>query len=345
MMYPFTRPARRAWMTLLLRCLLPALLLCGGMGSARADNCTASMTDVAFGPVSPIAGTDYYANGTLTVTCTVLLGSLGTAVAPGVSICVNLEGGSGGTIAVRNLQNGGVAVPFNLYRDNTYAAASVWGSTSGGAAQPVTTSMTGLLGLGSATQTFTIYGKIPASSLPSARTVNGTDTVYTADFGGAGTIQYAFYGALAPAVGCKAGTSVPFSFKATATITNNCFISTGPLAFAGDNRVLNAAVRTTGSMGVLCSAGSPYQISLNGGSVANNAGARRMASAAGGGIRYEISNTLDGPVWGDGTGGTGMVTGTGTGVQQTLRLYGRVPAQATPAPGDYKDTVTATLMF
>lgn len=336
------RAAWRVWM----KFLLPFLLLCGYMGAARADNCTASMTNVAFGAVSPISGTDYYANGTLTVSCTVALGSLGTAVAPGVSICVNLEGGSGGTIAVRNLQNGGAAIPFNLYRDNTYAAASVWGSTSGGAAQPVTTSMAGLLGLGTATQTFTIYGKIPASSLPSARTVNGTDTVYTADFSGAGTIQYAFYGALAPAVGCKAGTSVPFSFKATATVTNNCFISTSPLAFAGDNRVLNAAVRTTGSMGVLCSAGSPYQISLNGGSVANNPGARRMAGAAGGDtIRYEISNTLDGPVWGDGTNGTGMVTGTGSGVQQTLRLYGRVPAQKTPSPGDYKDTVTATLMF
>lgn len=342
MMHLFTRPARRAWMTL----LLPLLLFCGGMGTARADNCTASMTDVAFGAVSPISGSDYYANGTLTVTCTAALGSLGAAVAPGVSICVNLEGGSGGTIAVRNLQNGGASVPFNLYRDNTYAAASVWGSTSGGTAQPVTTSMAGLLGLGTATQTFTIYGKIPASSLPSARTVNGTDTVYTANFSGAGTIQYAFYGLLAPAVSCKAGTSVPFSFKATATVTNNCFISTSPLAFPGDNRVLSAAVRTTGSMGVLCSAGSPYQISLNGGSVASNTGARRMASAAGSDtIRYEISNTLDGPVWGDGANGTSMVTGTGTGVQQTLPLYGRVPAQKTPAPGDYKDTVTATLMF
>jgi spore coat protein U-like protein len=54
---------------------------------------------------------------------------------------------------------------------------------------------------------------------------------------------------------------------------------------------------------------------------------------------------LDGPIWGDGANGTGMVSGTGSGSQQTIRLYGRVPAQRTPAPGDYKDTVTATLMF
>jgi len=338
MMHLFKRPAWRAWML--------ALLLFGWIGGARADNCTASMTDVAFGPVNPVAGTDYYANGTLSVTCTATLGSLGTAVAPGVNICVNLEGGSSGTIAARNLLNGTTSLPFNLYRDTTYAAASVWGSGSGGAAQPVTTSMAGLLGLGTATQTFTVYGKIPAASLATVPTRNGSDTVYTADFSGAGTIQYAFYNLLGTAASCKTGTSVPFSFKATATVTNNCFISTSPLAFAGDNKVLSAAVRTTGSMGVLCTAGSPYQISLNGGSVANNTGARQMASAAGNDrIRYDISNTLDGPIWGDGANGTSMVSGTGSGVQQTLRIYGRVPAQKTPTPGDYKDTVTATLMF
>jgi spore coat protein U-like protein len=40
-----------------------------------------------------------------------------------------------------------------------------------------------------------------------------------------------------------------------------------------------------------------------------------------------------------------VVSGTGSGAQQTLSLYGRVPAQRTPAPGDYKDTVTVTLTF
>ena len=336
---------RPSWSPLV-RALLLGLFLFGCLGQARADSCTASMTAVSFGPVDSTAGTDYYANGTLSVTCTVLLGSVGTAVVPSVAICLNLEGGSGGTIAARNMLNGGSTLPFNLYRDNTYAAAAVWGSTSGGTAQPVTSSMTGVLGLGTATQTFTIYGKIPAASLAGARLQNSADTPFTADFTGAGTLQYAFYGLLAPATGCKAGSTVPFSFKATATLTNNCFISTSPLVFAGDNRVLAAAVRTSGSLGVLCTAGSAYQVSLNGGSVANNPGARRMASAATTGtIGYEISDTLDGPLWGDGGNGTRVVSGTGSGAQQTLSLYGRVPAQRTPAPGDYKDTVTVTLTF
>jgi spore coat protein U-like protein len=40
-----------------------------------------------------------------------------------------------------------------------------------------------------------------------------------------------------------------------------------------------------------------------------------------------------------------MVTGTGSGAPQNLPLYGRVPRQPTPSPGDYKDTVTATVYF
>jgi len=328
------------------RALLLTLFLFACLGSAHAaDSCTASMTDVNFGPINSVAGTDYYANGTLTVTCTVALGSLGTLLAPTANICLNLEAGSG-TIAARTMLNGSASLPFNLYRDNTYAAASVWGSSSGGSALPVTTSMAGVLGLGTATQTFTIYGKIPAASLAGVRTVNGSDTLYTSSFAGAGTLRYSFGGLLQTQTSCNTGTVLPFSFKATATVTNNCYISASPLTFAGDNRVLAAAVRTQGSLGVLCSAGAPYQIALNGGSVANNSGARKMASATSGDtIRYDISNTLDGPLWGDGANGTGTVSGTGSGMQQALPLYGRVPAQKTPAPGDYRDTVIATLTF
>lgn len=62
-------------------------------------------------------------------------------------------------------------------------------------------------------------------------------------------------------------------------------------------------------------------------------------------IRYSISATLDGAPWGDGTAGTATVAGTGTGANQVIRMYGLVPAQTTPSPGEYKDTVMATLYF
>ena len=62
-------------------------------------------------------------------------------------------------------------------------------------------------------------------------------------------------------------------------------------------------------------------------------------------MSFQISNSLDGASWGDGSGGTTIVSGTGTGAMQTQTVYGLVPPQSTPSPGDYKDTVTATVVF
>ena len=49
--------------------------------------------------------------------------------------------------------------------------------------------------------------------------------------------------------------------------------------------------------------------------------------------------------WGDGSAGTTMVTGTGSGAAQIIPVYGVVPVQGTPAPGTYSDTITATISF
>ncbi|TWI67299.1 spore coat protein U-like protein [Pseudoduganella lurida] len=325
--------------------LLALLLFCG---AARADSCTAAMTDVNFGTVSPVAGGDYYANGTLTVTCTwTQLGALGAVLSPNASICINAGVGGGGTaITARAMAAGSGRLPYNLFRDSSYAATSVWGSGAVAGTQPVVTTIGGLPNLGSLTQTFTIYGRISAADLAGVPTIGGADTPYVADFAGFGTVQYAFYGVLVPTVDCKTGASTSFAFKAKANVTNNCYISASPLAFAADTRVLTSAKRTVGSLSVQCTANNPYQIALNGGIVSGNPAARQMRNATTGEkVTYEISSTLDGPLWGDGTGGTSMTTGTGSGGMQTLRMYGRVPVQRTPSPGSYKDTVTATIYF
>lgn len=332
------------WLRILL--LLAACALASG--SARADNCTAAMSDIVFGQVSPVDGGDYFANGTLTVTCNwTLLGNLGVLLLPNVNICVNAGAGSGGTsVTTRAMENGSARLAYNLYRDSTYAASSVWGSTAQTGTQPITTRMGGLLALGALSQTFTVYARIPASALSGVPSSGGADTTYVADFSGHGAIRYAFFGLLAPAADCKTGASAAFSFKVRATVTNNCYINADTLAFGANNRVLTSAVRTVGTISVQCTANNPYSIALNGGSVSGKPAARRMRNAATGEtIGYEISGTLDGPLWGDGTAGTSVVTGTGSGATQSVKMYGRVPAQRTPTPGNYRDTVTATIYF
>lgn len=71
-----------------------------------------------------------------------------------------------------------------------------------------------------------------------------------------------------------------------------------------------------------------------------------MAGATGSTVSYQLY--LDAgfaTIWGDGTAGTTMVVGTGTGLVQAIPVYARVPSQTTPAPGPYTDTVTATIQF
>ena len=48
--------------------------------------------------------------------------------------------------------------------------------------------------------------------------------------------------------------------------------------------------------------------------------------------------------WGDSVG-VNTMAGTGSGLAQTFTVYGRVPAQNTPSPGTYSDTVVMTISY
>ena len=330
--------------------LLLALVLLCGAGSARADSCSVTMNDVNFGAVSPLSTSDITVSATGTVNCGWSLLSLTPPILvlfPNVTVCVNIGLGDGSLAAdPRTLSNGSAKLNYNLYRDASMTPAAIAGSTTlPSASIPILSvlSVPSLLLGGSISQTFTIWGKIPAgAALAAVPTVGNADTSYVSSFAGHATISYAFYNLIKPA--CTSGQSASFSFTARARVVNDCKISTSPLSF-GTVGALTAAVRSTSAVSVQCVNNNAYQIVLNGGSVANNVGARKMRSAAGGLVAYQLSTTVDGALWGDGTLGTALWSGTGTGVAVNVPMYGMVPAQTTPAPGDYRDTVTATVVF
>lgn len=309
---------------------------------ARADTCTASMSDISFGNVSPIAGQDYYASGTLSVTCTfvILVGNI--IVLPNISACANLDAGAGATdINARMLTGGGRKLPFNLYRSADYTASNIWGSYT--TAASINPFFAGLLAVGTNTLTFPVYARIAASDLAGARIDSDLGTTYSTSFAG-GIMNYASSSIIA--LPCQnSGQTAPFSFNVSAKVINDCTITATPLAF-GPTGVLNGSARTTGNLAVKCSAGNAYRIALNGGTVTGLPANRRMKnSLTADTIRYQLSKTLDGPIWGDGTTGTATYDDSGTGAIQSLPIYGVVPNQTTPPPGDYRDTVTATVYF
>ena len=323
------------------------LLACAAASQAQAQNtCSATVVDANFGSISPISGADYTVTGSGTLSCT--FAPLAPLLTAYVSACLNLNLGTNSLSApARMLGNGALRMPYNLYVDASYAPASIWGGpgvTGALSSLPVSLSM-GLLSLGGTkTQNFSFYGKIPAgTALAAVSTVNNSNTEYSSSFTGAGTLTYAI-SILAAPTNCL-GNSASFGFSVKATAINNCTITATPMAFT-TTTVLTGSVRSTSTLTVRCVNNNGYQIALNGGAVAGNVAARKMKNTVSAAtIDYRLSGTLDGPLWGDGTGGTAMVTGTGTGNSVPVTIYGRVPAQTTPVPGDYKDTVTATIYF
>lgn len=321
--------------------LAPLLLIAAP--DAKADFCTVSMTDMSFGNVSPVSGQDYFANGTLSVTCTfvILVGNI--IVLPNINACASLGPGSGATdISARVLMNGSKKIPFNLYRSASYTPANLWGGYETNSAIPVF--FTGLLAIGTNTQVYPVFAKITASNLALAAVESNATTTYTASFAGAGNMQYSSSSIVA--LPCQsAGSSVAFAFNVSANVMNDCLIETAPVSF-GSSGGLSSATRATGAVLVKCTAANSYRIMLNGGTVSNAAGDRKMKNPdTGETVSYRLSTSLDGPIWGDGSNGTTTYDNVGTGLPQQIIIYGLVPSQTTPSPGTYSDQVTALIYF
>jgi spore coat protein U-like protein len=248
--------------------------------------------------------------------------------------------GSGGSTSgsPRFLLNGGSQLNFNLYQDGAYA--SVWGSNLWGFAGSYTspTVDVALNGSGNGSASQTIYGQVWAGqpTLPAG--------VYSSSFTGLqASVAYAYstVGTCAT-IGSSHATTAPFTVTATnATI---CLVSAATLNF-GSTGVLRSSLDNTSSITVTCTNAAPYTVALDGGlSGATNPAQRKMAQAAQT-ITYGLYQDAGRAVpWGDSVG-VNTMTGTGTGLAQTLTVYGRVPAQNTPAPGTYSDTVVMTISY
>lgn len=101
------------------------------------------------------------------------------------------------------------------------------------------------------------------------------------------------------------------------------------------------------ALGLTCSAGTAYSVSLGGGTVGQDVHRRRMGPNGGPGaasVVYQLyQDSARSRVWGQLE--PERVSGTGTGSPQTLPVFARVPAQATPPAGAYFDVITATVTF
>jgi spore coat protein U-like protein len=134
----------------------------------------------------------------------------------------------------------------------------------------------------------------------------------------------------------------------SATVTNNCTISTTALAFgAYDPVVANASTNLDGTGGIVvaCTKGASADIGLGLG--ANMSGTtRRMVSGGTNYLTYELyKDSGYATVWGN--AGTAQLN-TGAAPSKTARtftVYGRVASNQDVPAGNYSDTVVATVNF
>lgn len=314
--------------------LLVVFAVVANTAPAPAQSCSFTNTGVNFGTINLVANTTFDATGTLTANCT---GTAGNTV----TVCPSFNAGSGGvngTGATRYMLGGTNQLQYNIYSDSAHT--TVWGSYTWGLPPTPPTMSVALSGSGSGSSNHTLYGQVFAgqTTLPQG--------AYVSDFSGNQThVSYAYstVGNCA-AIGLTNVTHVPFLVQAN--YGSACFVTTTTLNF-GTRGILSSAIDAANAISVTCTSGVAYTVGLNGGNQgASDPTQRKMANGGNTafvtyGIYRDSARTLP---WGN-TIGTNTASGTGNGNVQNFRGQGRVPAQTTPAPTTYTDTVVVTVTY
>ncbi|CAN5735129.1 hypothetical protein BH09PSE5_BH09PSE5_00130 [soil metagenome] len=120
-----------------------------------------------------------------------------------------------------------------------------------------------------------------------------------------------------------------------------CTVTSTPILFGTYDPFAAAANHGTGTITVACEAPTPYQIAIGTG-VAGSFD-RRLLSITGA-LAYSLySDAGRSSVWGDGSGATSRVSGSGLGAIHDI--YGAIPARQNVRAGSYVDSLVVTIEF
>jgi spore coat protein U-like protein len=134
----------------------------------------------------------------------------------------------------------------------------------------------------------------------------------------------------------------------TATVTNNCTISTAALAFGSyDPVVANASTDLNGSgtVSVACTKGTSATVGLGLGSNASGS-TRRMTDGGGNYLTYELYQDAGHvTIWGNSGAGLLSPAAAPSKATRNFTVYGQVASNQDVTAGSYSDTVVATVNF
>lgn len=314
------------------------LMLLGSAGLAQAQSCTFAGSDIVMEPVDVLGSAPTLGVGNINIKCAAFLGLLSS-----ISMTVHLgEGGAGMNGGLRRMTNPQTAtgLSYQLYQDA--ARSLVFGGSYGGpAGSPLVLSGASVLNLLTTTGTnVPIYARIPGgqnSVMPHA------SVYYSSAFARNPLDVRVDYTTCNILLLCVDRTGT-FSFNVRARVPPDCRVLAGDLDF-GTHGVLTQAVDATSRIDVTCTAGSVFNVGLGYGIYGNSPSTRRMQDLAGNRVGYQLyQDAARSQVWGLLSDGL-SATSAGSGAVQGIRVYGRVPAQTTPPPGAYSDTVVVTVTY
>ncbi|MEN1943469.1 spore coat U domain-containing protein [Luteimonas sp. MJ293] len=307
-----------------------------------ATTCTPISTSLEFG--TPPSDT----TAVVTVDCSTFGVTLLSLIRVRMCLHIGPGGAGGGQMLPRRMTNSfDDPLDFQIYQNA--ARNIVWGSSGTSSPIPLTVDFEYpvlLLG-GSNESRHTMYGRIGPGDGRAAGE-------YSTSFAGDARLDYRYAEPVLLVTpwpssctsGGSGGGSVTFSFTASASVPDSCEIDlASDLDFGSVPGLINEAVDQQSAVTLTCTRRTAWDMSLEDGQHATG-GTRRMVRSDGGGhLVYELyrdpSRTLR---WGTIEDGD-VESGVGTGSQQSVTVYGRVPAgQAIPA-GGYRDTVTLTISY
>lgn len=120
-----------------------------------------------------------------------------------------------------------------------------------------------------------------------------------------------------------------------------CSVSTTGVSFGTYNVFNSTDSDSAGSVSVSCDLAASYSIALSAG---NGSYASRWMASGANHLDYNLYREAShSTVWGDGTGGSGVVTGGGTSATHTV--YGRIPSRQNVYTGSYSDNIVVTVTY
>jgi len=138
------------------------------------------------------------------------------------------------------------------------------------------------------------------------------------------------------------------NLSVSATVTNNCTISTAALAFGSYDPVVahaSANLDGSGTVTVACTKGAVATVGLGLGSNASGS-IRRMTNGATEYLTYELyQDSGYTTVWSNSGAGLYSPGAAPSKVARNFTVYGRVASNQDVAAGSYNDTVVATVNF